>query len=281
MRARKPTLVLALLLLILTALAGQTATAADRFIILQSTTSTENSGLYGYLLPLFRAKSGIEVRVVAVGTGQALRNARNGDGDVLIVHARAAEDAFVADGHGVTRHDLMANDFVIVGPADDPAGISGLTDTNSALRRLAGSAAPFVSRGDDSGTHKKERALWMAAGIAPAPDASWYREAGSGMGATLNIAIGMDAYTLVDRATWLSFGNRQDHRLLVEGDPALQNPYGVILVNPARHPGIRAVDGQTFIDWLLSPTGQAAIAAFRVNGKQLFFPARSQARAGE
>ncbi len=248
------------------------ATAADRFIILQSTTSTENSGLYADLLPRFEADSGIEVRVVAVGTGQALRNAGNGDGDVLIVHARAAEDAFVAAGHGVARHDLMANDFVIVGPASDPAGINGMSDTAAALRKLAQAHAAFVSRGDDSGTHKKEQALWRAAGLEPQADGDWYREAGTGMGATLNIAIGMDAYTLTDRATWISFGNKLDHRVVVEGDAALQNPYGVILVNPETHPGVRARDGQIFIDWLLSPKGQAAISGFRVHGQQLFFP---------
>lgn len=266
------TLLLTLALVSIVASAATTA-AADRFIILQSTTSTDNSGLYAYLLPLFEAESGIEVRVVAVGTGQALRNARNGDGDVLIVHARAAEDAFVAAGHGVARHDLMANDFVIVGPASDPADIAATTDTATAMRRLARGAAPFISRGDDSGTHKKEKSLWHAAGLAPQPGADWYREAGAGMGATLNITIGMNAYTLTDRATWISFGNRQNHRVLAEGDDALQNPYGVILVNPARHSGVRAKDGRIFIDWLLSPTGQAAISAFRVNGKQLFLPA--------
>lgn len=277
-----PVRVLLLMLTLVGIIASPATTAAaDRFIILQSTTSTENSGLYAYLLPLFRAQSGIEVRVVAVGTGQALRNARNGDGDVLIVHARAAEDAFVAAGHGVARHDLMANDFVVVGPASDPAGIAGATDTAAALRKLADAAAPFVSRGDDSGTHKKEQALWQAAGLAPQAGAGWYREAGAGMGATLNIAIGMNAYTLTDRATWISFGNRQDHRVVVEGDASLLNPYGVILVNPALHPGVRARDGRIFIDWLLSSPGQAAIGAFRVDGKQLFIPAHIQDRAGE
>ncbi len=247
--------------------------AGDRFIVVQSTTSTENSGLYDWLLPRFTADSGIEVRVVAVGTGQALRNARNGDGDVLIVHARAAEDAFVADGHGVRRHDLMVNDFIIVGPRADPARLRDAPNAAAALNRIAETGAIFVSRGDDSGTHKKELALWHSADLDPAGGgAGWYRESGSGMGATLNIAIGMDAHTLTDRATWVSFGNKGHHAILAEGDPALQNPYGVILVNPEVHPGVRARDGQVFIDWLLSPTGQAAIAAFRVNGQQLFFP---------
>lgn len=262
--------ILALLTLVVLAPLAQ---AADRFIVVQSTTSTENSGLYGWLLPQFTAESGIEVRVVAVGTGQALRNARNGDGDVLIVHARAAEDAFVADGHGVKRHDLMVNDFVIVGPRRDPADLKGSPNATTALKRIAETGAIFVSRGDDSGTHKKELALWRAAGLDPTGDGgAWYRESGSGMGATLNIAIGMDAHTLTDRASWVSFGNKDDHTILVEGDSALQNPYGVILVNPEVHPGVRAGDGQIFIDWLLSPPGQAAIAAFRVNGQQLFFP---------
>lgn len=249
------------------------AQASDRFIVVQSTTSTENSGLYDWLLPLFTAESGIEVRVVAVGTGQALRNARNGDGDVLIVHARTAEDAFVADEHGVKRHDLMVNDFIIVGPRADPARTKDAPNAAVALKRVAETSSIFVSRGDDSGTHKKELALWHAADLDPAAGgAGWYRESGSGMGATLNIAIGMDAHTLTDRATWVSFGNKGHHAILVEGDPALQNPYGVILVNPEVHPGVRARDGQVFIDWLLSPTGQAAIAAFRVNRQQLFFP---------
>ena len=266
-------MILRILVLLTLVVLAPLAQASDRFIVVQSTTSTENSGLYGWLLPQFTAESGIEVRVVAVGTGQALRNARNGDGDVLIVHARAAEDAFVADGHGVKRHDLMVNDFVIVGPRADPAGLKESSNVTGALKRIAETGAIFVSRGDDSGTHKKELALWRAAGLDPTgDDGAWYRESGSGMGATLNIAIGMDAHTLTDRATWVSFGNKGHHAILVEGGPALQNPYGVILVNPEVHPGVRAGDGQIFIDWLLSPAGQAAIAAFRVNGQQLFFP---------
>jgi len=265
--------ILRILVLLTLVVLAPLAQAADRFIVVQSTTSTENSGLYAYLLPLFTAASGIEVRVVAVGTGQALRNARNGDGDVLIVHARAAEEAFVAAGHGVTRHDLMVNDFVMVGPDTDLAGLKQADSLTGALQRIAAAGTVFVSRGDDSGTHKKELSLWRAAGLDPAGSGSaWYRESGSGMGATLNIAIGMNALTLTDRATWVSFGNKRDHAILMEGDPALQNPYGVILVNPATHPGVRAQDGQIFIDWLLSPAGQTAIAAFRVHGQQLFFP---------
>ena len=262
----RPMLVLVLALLTLPAL------AQERSILVQSTTSTANSGLYDYLLPRFAEATGIEVQVVAVGTGQAIRNARNGDADVLIVHAKAAEEAFVAAGYGLARHDLMYNDFVLVGPAADPAGIAGERDVTRALARLRARAVLFASRGDDSGTHKKERALWTLTGADPDPKADWYRETGSGMGATLNIAVAMDAYTLTDRATWISFGNKRDHRILVEGDPRLFNQYGVILVNPARHPHVKAEDGQRFIDWLLSAEGQGAIASFTLEGQQLFTP---------
>lgn len=260
------------MLVTLTVMAGQVV-AEDRHIVLASTTSTENSGLLGAILPLFRAESGVEVRVVAVGTGQALRLARNGDADVLLVHHRPSEEAFVADGFGVERHEVMYNDFVLIGPRDDPAGIAGLDDAGAALARIAEAEAVFTSRGDNSGTHLAERALWDAAG-AVLDDASrgWYREMGSGMGATLNAAVAMDAYVLADRATWVSFANKRDHAVLVEGDPALFNQYAVILVNPDRHPHVRAEDGQAFIDWLLSNEGQAAIAAFRVDGQPLFFP---------
>lgn len=254
------------------AVGGASAAAGD-FIIVQSTTSTQNSGLYDHLLPQFTAKTGIEVRVVAVGTGQAIKNAQNCDGDVLLVHARPAEEKFVAEGYGVERTDLMYNDFVIVGPADDPAGIAGKKDAAAALAGIAATQAPFASRGDDSGTHKAELALWRAAGIDPAAaSGGWYRETGSGMGATLNTAVGMGAYALADRASWAAFGNKADHRVLVEGDPALFNQYGVILVNPGKCPNVKADLGQQFIDWLLSDEGQAAIAAFRVAGEQLFTP---------
>ena len=250
------------------------AMAADRgFIIVQSTTSTQNSGLFDAILPEFQAKTGIEVRVVAVGTGQALKNGRNGDGDVLLVHARAAEDRFVAEGFGIERRDVMYNDFVIVGPPDDPAGVKGGRDAASALARIAEAKALFVSRGDNSGTHIKERSLWRAAAIDPSHSSgAWYREAGSGMGATLNTAVGMGAYTLTDRATWISFRNRRDFKVLVEGDKRLFNPYGVILVNPARHPHVNAAGGRAFIAWLTGPEGQAAIAAYKVSGVQLFYP---------
>jgi tungstate transport system substrate-binding protein len=246
---------------------------AAESIIVQSTTSTQNSGLFEYILPEFTAKTGIEVRVVAVGTGQALKNARNGDGDVLLVHARASEEKFVADGYGVKRSDLMYNDFVIVGPRSDPAGIGAEKDVTAALVKLANARAPFASRGDDSGTHEKELSLWKQAGVEPQKSSGdWYRETGSGMGATLNTATGMGAYTMSDRATWIAFKNKGDMEILVQGDKRLFNQYGVILVSPQRHPHVKAKAGQVFIDWLLSKEGQAAIASYELNGQQLFFP---------
>jgi tungstate transport system substrate-binding protein len=249
------------------------AGAEDRFIVVQSTTSTEQSGLFGHILPLFQETTGIEVRVVAVGTGQAIKNAMNGDGDVLLVHAKPDEEKFVAEGWGVKRFDVMYNDFVIVGPKSDQAGIKGGTDAAAALKRIAQAQAPFVSRGDDSGTHKAELKLWQAAGVdARAASGSWYRETGSGMGPTLNTAAGMDAHALTDRGTWLSFKNRGELEILVEGDGRLFNQYGVMLVNPARHPNVKADLGQRFVDWLVGPQGQQAIASYRINGEQLFFP---------
>ena len=262
---------LALALLALTA--ASPAHAGERTVTLASTTSTENSGLIAHLLPQFTRATGIDVRVIAVGTGQALRIARNGDADVLLVHHRASEERFVAEGYGVKRHDVMYNDFVLVGPGADPAGVRGQTDAARALAQIAGARALFASRGDDSGTHKKERDLWAAAGLDPVEaSGTWYRETGSGMGATLNAAAGMGAYALSDRATWIAFQNKGDLEVLVEGDPRLFNPYGVILVNPAKHPHVNAKDGQAFIDWLVSEPGQRAIASFRVNDRQLFFP---------
>ena len=246
--------------------------AADHFVV-QSTTSTQNSGLLDDILPQFTDKTGIEVRVVAVGTGQAIKNAMNGDGDVLLVHAKPAELKFVEDGYGVKRYDVMYNDFVIVGPGNDPAGLAVLKDATAALETIAGKEATFASRGDDSGTHKKERALWKEAGVdVQSASGSWYRETGSGMGATLNAAVGMDAYTLTDRATWIAFNNKADFKVLVEGDPDLFNQYGVILVNPQKYPNVKAEAGRAFIDWLTGAEGQAAIAAYRVDGQQLFYP---------
>ncbi|MEM8948986.1 MAG: substrate-binding domain-containing protein [Pseudomonadota bacterium] len=247
--------------------------AEDEAIIVQSTTSTANSGLYDHLLPAFKDKSGITVNVVAVGTGQAIRNAQNCDGDVLLVHAKAAEETFVEAGYGVERFDLMHNDFVIVGPPADPAGIEGGSDVRAALTSIAGAKALFASRSDDSGTHKKEMALWQSAGIDPTgASGDWYRETGSGMGATLNTGIGMNAYVLTDRATWISFENKRDFKIMIEGDEALFNQYGVILVNPERCSHVEAASGQIFIDWLLSPEGQNMIQSYRIQDQQLFFP---------
>lgn len=245
----------------------------QKFIVVQSTTSTQNSGLFRYLLPIFQKKTGIQVRVVAVGTGQALKNARNGDGDVVLVHARQAELQFLREGWGVKRHDVMYNDFVIVGPAKDPAHIAGMSDATAALKKIAAAKAPFASRGDDSGTNKKELTLWKEAGIdVKKASGNWYRETGSGMGATLNTSVGMGAYTLTDRATWISFKNRGDFKIVVEGSPALFNQYGVMLVNPKKHPQVKANLGRQFIDWLISPEGQKVIAGYKINGEQLFFP---------
>lgn len=264
-------LVIALAALIATG--PSSALAQDKFIIVQSTTSTQNSGLLDAILPEFSKESGIEVRVVAVGTGQAIKNAENGDGDVLLVHAKPAEEKFVAEGGGVERFDVMYNDFVIVGPPSDPAGVSGMNDAVAAMRKIAEAKAPFASRGDDSGTHKAEQRLWKQAGIdVGAASGDWYRETGSGMGATLNTGVGMSAYILTDRATWISFGNKGDFAVAVEGDPKLFNQYGVILVNPEKHPGVKVAEGQAFIDWLTGEKGQAAIANYKVDGQQLFFP---------
>jgi tungstate transport system substrate-binding protein len=255
------------------ALACVAASAADRSIILQSTTSTANSGLYDHLLPRFTKKTGIQVHVVAVGTGQAIKNAQNGDGDVLLVHARPAEEKFVAAGYGVERFDVMYNDFIVVGPPSDPAGVHGMQDAAKAMKMIAAAKVPFASRGDNSGTHKKEVALWQAAGVdIQGASGSWYRETGSGMGATLNAAVGMGAYALTDRGTWISFRNKGDFVIAVEGAPDLVNLYGVILVNPKKHPKVKAVEGQAFIDWILGAEGQAAIADYKLGGQQLFFP---------
>jgi len=261
------------LLLALMAAFALPALAQERSITVASTTSTEQSGLFGHILPIFTRETGIFVRVVALGTGQALDVGRRGDADVVFVHDRAAEERFVADGFGGPRRHVMFNDFVITGPAADPARIAGLGDTAEALRRIATARAPFVSRGDRSGTHAAELRLWQLAGVDPATGrGQWYREIGQGMGPALNTAAAQGAYILADRGTWLSFRNRQDQRILIEGDARLFNQYGVMLVNAQRHPHVKAADAQRFIDWLLSSAGQAAIASYRINGEQLFFP---------
>lgn len=254
-------------------LATTAARAAEKYIVLQSTTSTQNSGLFDHILPVFQVQTGIEVRVVAVGTGQAIRNAGNCDGDILITHAKAAEQAFVASGGAVRRDDLMYNDFVIVGPKSDPAGVAGLRRASAALSRIAAAGAPFASRGDESGTHKAELRLWSETGVdVAAASGTWYRETGSGMGATLNLASGMNAYALTDRATWITFGNKGELVIQVEKDPQLFNQYGVMVVNAQRCPHVKTAEAQRFADWLLAPEGQAMIASYRRGGRQLFFP---------
>lgn len=241
-------------------------------ITVASTTSTQDSGLFEYLLPIFREKTGIEVRVLAQGTGQALDTARRGDADVVFVHAKSAEEKFLAEGFGVRRYPVMYNDFVIVGPKDDPAGIRGL-DVVASLQTIQTKAVPFISRGDRSGTHIAELALWKAAGIDIAKDrGSWYKEIGQGMGAALNVASASNAYVLADRGTWLAFKKRGDLAILVEGDKRLFNQYGVMLVNPAKHPTVKKEAGQRFIDWLISSEGQNAIAGYKIEGQQLFHP---------
>jgi tungstate transport system substrate-binding protein len=261
-------LALAALLVIHTA-----AVAQERAIVVASTTSTEQSGLFGFLLPRFTAKSGIAVKVVAVGTGQALDIGRRGDADVVFVHDRPAEEKFMAEGFGVRHYDVMYNDFVVVGPAADPARAAGGHDVVAAFRSIAAARAPFVSRGDRSGTHEAELRYWKEAGIAVSAAAgAWYREIGQGMGPALNMAAAVDAYLLADRGTWLSFRNRGTLTIMVEGDRRLFNQYGVMLVNPAKHPNVKAVDGQAFVDWLVSADGQGTIAQYRVGGQQLFFP---------
>ena len=249
------------------------AAAQQRSIIVASTTSTEQSGLFRHILPMFTRHTGIAVRVVALGTGQALDIGRRGDADVVLVHDRAAEEAFVAEGAGGPRRHVMYNDFVLIGPAADPVGIRQSRDTKAALGRIAASRAPFISRGDRSGTHAAELRLWRLAGLDPVQGrGAWYREVGQGMGPALNTAAAQGAYILADRGTWLSFKNRQDLKILVEGDARLFNQYGVMLVNPARHPHVKAADGQRFIDWLVSREGQAAIADHKIEGEPLFYP---------
>jgi tungstate transport system substrate-binding protein len=249
------------------------ATAQDKFIVVASTTSTEQSGLFGHILPIFEAQTGIKVRVVALGTGQALDLARRGDADVVFVHAKSAEEKFLAEGHAVKRYPVMYNDFVLIGPKGDPAKVTGRKDILAALKQIQAARAPFVSRGDKSGTHLAELALWQTAGVdLDKSKGPWYRDTGQGMGPALNTAASMNAYLLADRGTWLAFKNRGDLAILVEGDKRLFNQYGVMLVNPEKHPNVKKDLGQTFIDWIVSPAGQRAIESYKINGEQLFFP---------
>jgi tungstate transport system substrate-binding protein len=269
-----------LLIGLLVASLAAPAVAQDKSIVVASTTSTQDSGLFGHILPLFRAKTGIDVKVVAQGTGQALDTGRRGDADVVFVHARPQEEKFVADGFGVKRFDVMYNDFVLIGPKNDPAGVKGTSDIVTALRAVKDKSAPFVSRGDRSGTHAAELGLWKAAGVDIANDKGpWYRDIGQGMGAALNTASSMGAYVLADRGTWISFRNRGELDIAVEGDDKLFNQYGIILVNPAKHPHVKRDFGQAFIDWVVSAEGQKAIADYRIDGQQLFFPNADKARS--
>ncbi|GAC1476916.1 MAG: extracellular solute-binding protein [Bradyrhizobium sp.] len=263
---------LAFALLFAAVVNGGPAVAEDRSIVVASTTSTQDSGLFGYLLPIFKARTGIEVKVIAQGTGQALDTARRGDADVVSVHAKAQEGKLLAEGFGAKRFDVMYNDFVLIGPKSDPAGVKG-SNIETALKTIQAKGAPFVSRGDRSGTHSAELALWKQAGIdIAATKGPWYREIGQGMGAALNTAGAMNGYVLSDRGTWISFRNRGDLDIVVEGDKRLFNQYGVMLVNPEKFPHVKKQAGQAFVDWLVSPEGQAAIAGYRIDGQQLFFP---------
>jgi len=271
MLSRRMLFVFGALLLASPALAQEKS--QDRSIVVASTTSTQDSGLFGYLLPIFKGKTGIDVKVVAQGTGQALDTARRGDADVVFVHARSAEEKFLSEGFGVKRHPVMYNDFVLIGPASDPAGIKGSKDIVAALKAIKDKAAPFISRGDRSGTHIAEIALWKTAGIDIEQDkGAWYKAIGQGMGAALNTASASNAYVLTDRGTWLAFKNRGELVIAVEGDKRLFNQYGVMLVNPDKHPTVKKELGQQFVDWLVSPEGQRAIAGYKINGEQLFYP---------
>ena len=264
-----------------TVLASATvATAQDKSIVVSSTTSTQDSGLFGHILPLFKAKTGIDVKVVSQGTGQALDTGRRGDADVVFVHAKSAEEKFLAEGEGVKRYPVMYNDFVLIGPKGDPAGIKGMKDVAKALQVIKDKQADFISRGDRSGTHNAEINLWNGSGIdIDKEKGPWYKSVGQGMGAALNTANASNAYVLSDRGTWLSFKNKGDLQILVEGDKRLFNQYGVMLVNPAKHPNVKKDLGQQFIDWLVSPEGQKAIADYKINGEQLFYPNASDPSA--
>jgi len=251
---------------------SQIAIAQEKSIVVSSTTSTEQSGLFGYLLPIFEKKAGIQVKVVAVGTGQALDIGRRGDADVVFVHDKPAEEKFIEEGYSTQRNEVMYNDFVLVGPKADPAKIGGGKDIQAALQKIAATQTPFISRGDKSGTHAAELRYWKGAGVEVSPSSSWYKETGSGMGPALNTASAMNGYILSDRATWLTFKNRGDLSILVQGDPKLFNQYGVMLVNPVKYPQVKKSEGQVFIDWLISKDGQDTIASYKVGGEQLFFP---------
>ena len=259
-------------LLLVTSTLTSNVQAQEKSIIVSSTTSTEQSGLFGYILPIFRMKSGIDVKVVAVGTGQALDIGRRGDADVVFVHDKPAEEQFVQDGYATKRYEVMYNDFILIGPKSDPAKVGGGKDIQAAFQKIAAAQAPFVSRGDKSGTHAAELRYWKGAGIAVSPSQSWYKETGSGMGPALNTASAMNGYILADRGTWLSFKNRGDLTILVQGDPKLFNQYGVMLVNPAKFSHVKKAEGQAFIDWLVSKNGQDVIASYQIGGEQLFFP---------
>jgi tungstate transport system substrate-binding protein len=259
-------------LLLVTSTLTSNVQAQEKSIIVSSTTSTEQSGLFGYILPIFKMKSGIDVKVVAVGTGQALDIGRRGDADVVFVHDKPAEEQFVQDGYATKRYEVMYNDFILIGPKSDPAKVGGGKDIQAAFQKIAAAQAPFVSRGDKSGTHAAELRYWKGAGIAVSPSQSWYKETGSGMGPALNTASAMNGYILADRGTWLSFKNRGDLTILVQGDPKLFNQYGVMLVNPAKFSHVKKAEGQAFIDWLVSKNGQDVIASYQIGGEQLFFP---------
>jgi tungstate transport system substrate-binding protein len=268
------------LLCVLLACIGFAAPAQQRFITVASTTSTEQSGLFAHLLPIFEKETGIKVHVVALGTGQALDVARRGDADVVFVHAKGAEEKFVAEGEGVRRFPVMYNDFVLIGPKSDPAKVGGGKDILVAFKKIQATQAPFVSRGDKSGTHMAELALWKSADVdIDKTKGPWYRDTGQGMGPALNTAASMNAYILADRGTWLAFKNHADLTILVAGDKRLFNQYGVMLVNPAKHPNVKKDLGQQFIDWLVSPTGQKAIADYKIDGEQLFYPNASDSNA--
>jgi tungstate transport system substrate-binding protein len=251
---------------------SQMAIAQEKSIVVSSTTSTEQSGLFGYLLPIFEKKAGIQVKVVAVGTGQALDIGRRGDADVVFVHDKPAEEKFVEEGYSTQRNEVMYNDFILIGPKADPAKIGGGKDIQAGLQKIASTQTPFISRGDKSGTHAAELRYWKGAGVEVSPSSSWYKETGSGMGPALNTASAMNGYILSDRATWLTFKNRGDLVVLVQGDPKLFNQYGVMLVNPVKYPQVKKAEGQAFIDWLISKDGQDTIASYKVGGEQLFFP---------